>query len=1156
MKKKLKCEIKILLFFLFLFTPFFLSATAQEEKKISLDFANAPLSQVLNEIGKQASLRIIYNTKDVNPDKIVSVKVNQERLVSVMVNLLKNTNVAYTLKDDCLVLFSSKEKRNIENVQQRQQQDKRTIKGVISDEFGEPLMGVSIKIQGTGMGTITDLDGNYTIEVAGDKDVLEFSYIGYKTVVLPVVGTTSFNIIMKEDSQQLGEVVITAMGIERKAESLTYATQQIGGKELTRAKDVNFVNSLQGKSAGLTITPNSSGAGGGSSKITLRGQSSILGNNQPLIVLDGIPMSNGMSGQSQEILMAASRDGGDLLSTINPDDIANISILKGPNAAALYGSAANNGVIIITTKSGREGKVKIDFSSNITLETPLVYPEQQKTFAPEIVGSEVRYNAWGNKISDITDDQLAMFPYLTKNPRNNVTDFFKTGQTYNNSISLNGGTEHSSTYFSYGNTTQKGLMDKNKFVRHNLLFKQSYNLFNDKLKLDLSLNYVTQKTTNRPVIGKAKGALPGLYLTPAAVDLRYFDQYRTYIADKNDPLVSNPALNPNEENDIVNPNLEGVAVQNFPWVNNPYINNPYFMLDAIDDEAFRDRIMASFTAKYQILESLSAQGRVSLDKTHDENTVLELATIRVAKNQTLGATYWGARASHREIYSDYLLTYTERFKDKISFNATIGTSFKRIKDHSIYMTKTNDNTYVSPNIPYPIPGALGSNKEGYKGSLLTGQDLTPTTNWETAIFATAQVGFWDKGYIDVSFRNDWSKAFQQFAAKGKYKSFPYYSVGGNLLLKELLPFDMPKVDAMKLRASYSVVGNSIPAEFYAAQFANPLTGNIDARNPTFDNPKPETTRAFEIGLDATLFSNKLNFDVTVYQSTMENQFMRIVTATGQTKPINSGKIRNRGIELTASYNAISTKDFRWTTGLNLSYNDNKIMDTYTAPDGTTDDCIMSASGVEIQTKFIKGGSYGDLYGKDFVYGDDGKIKIQDGKPVLTSEYSRYLGNTNAKFNFGWNNTFSYKDFSLYFLIDGKVGGKVISLTQAEMDFYGLSERSAEARLVNNGMVALPDGQQITARNYYETIGGAHLDCIYKGTNVRLREISLGYTFYDLLGPSKHLTLSLIARNIGFLYKDSPVDPDISATAANAFGGVDSFTLPTTRSFGFNIKLTY
>lgn len=1153
MKKKSKCGIKFLLSLMLLFIPIFLNAAEQDEMKVSLDFTNAPLSQVLNEIGRQTSLRIIYNTKDINPDKIVSVQANQDNLASVMAGLLKNTNAVYTVKEDYLVLFSSKDKGVQSAVVQ---QDKRSIKGTITDETGEPLIGVSIKIQGTTIGTITDLDGNYTLEVTDDKAILEFSYIGYKTVTMPVTGAKSYNVVMKEDSQQLGEVVITAMGIERKSESLTYATQQIGGKELTRAKDVNFVNSLQGKSAGLTITPNSSGAGGGSSKITLRGQSSILGNNQPLIVLDGIPMSNGMSGQSQEILMAASRDDGDLLSTINPDDIANISILKGPNAAALYGSAANNGVIIITTKSGREGKVKVDFSSNITLETPLIYPKQQETFAPEIVGSEVRYNAWGNKLSDITDDQLAMFPYLTRNPRNNVTDFFNTGQTYNNSISLNGGTEHSSTYFSYGNTVQKGLMDKNKFVRHNLLFKQSYNLLNDKLKLDFSLNYVTQKTINRPVIGKAKGSLPGLYLTPNAIDLRYFDKNRTYIAGKDDPLVYNEALNPNEENDVVNPNLAGTAVQNFPWVNNAYINNPYFMLDAISDEAARDRIMASFTVRYQILETLSAQGRVSLDKTHDENTVLELATIRVAKNQTLGATYWGSRGSHREIYSDYLLTFADKFNDKITLNATIGTSFKRIKDHSIYMTKTNDNTYVSPNIPYPIAGALGSNKEGFRGSLLTGQDLTPTTNWETAIFATAQVGFWDKGYIDVSFRNDWSKAFQQFAAQGKYKSFPYYSVGGNLLLKELLPFDMPKLDAMKLRASYSVVGNSIPAEFYAAQFVNPLTGMVAARNPTFDNPKPETTRAFEVGLDATLFSNKLNFDVTVYQSTMENQFMRITTASGQVKPINSGKTRNRGIEFTASYNAISTKDFRWTTGVNLSYNDNKILETYTALDGTTDDCIMSASGVEIQTKFVKGGSYGDLYGKDFLYGNDGKIKIQDGKPVLTSEYNRYLGNSNAKFNFGWNNTLSYKDFSLYFLIDGKVGGKVISLTQAEMDFAGLSERSAEARLANDGMVTLPDGQQITARNYYETVGGAHLDCIYKGTNVRLREISLGYTFYDLIGPSKHLTLSLIARNVGFLYKDSPVDPDISATAANAFGGVDSFTLPTTRSFGFNIKLTY
>lgn len=1033
------------------------------------------------------------------------------------------------------------------------QQNKRVIKGVIKDSHGEPMIGVSVLVQGTTEGVVTDFDGNFTLSVSDDA-VLEITYIGYQKIVIPVKGKTEFNLTLKEDTQVLNEVVVTAMGIERKAESLTYATQQINNKELTRAKDVNFVNSLQGKSAGLTIAPNSSGAGGGSSKITLRGQSSILGNNQPLIVLDGIPMSNGMSGQSTEIMMGGARDGGDLLSTINPDDIASISILKGPNAAALYGSAANNGVIIITTKGGHEGKVRVDVSSNITYETPLEYPKQQRIFAPEIVGAEVKYNAWGNKIADLTDDQLAQFPYLTRDPRNNVTDFFKTGQTYNNSVSLTSGTENSSLYFSYGNTFQKGMMDKNKFCRHNLMFKESFSLFDNKLKLDLSLNYVTQRTDNRPVIGKAKGALVGLYLTPAAVDMRYFDKNRTYIAGPDDPLVYNPTLDPTKENDTVNPNLEGEHVQNFPWTNNPYVNNPYFMLDAISDEAYKDRIMASFTAKYQIIDQLSLQARASLDKTHDENTVVELATIRVAKNQTLGATYWGSRGSSRDIYSDYLLTYNDKFKDAISLNATAGTSFKRIKNHSIYMTKTNDNTYYSPNIPYPIEGALGSLKDGFKGNILSGQDLTPSTNWEAAIFATAQVGFWDKGYIDVSFRNDWSKAFQQFAEKGKYKSFPYYSVGGNLLLSEM--FKMNKVNHMKLRASYSVVGNSIPAEFYNAQYVNPLTGEVAARNATFDDPKPETTRAIEVGLDAAMFNNRFNWDITFYQSTMENQFMRISTASGQSKPVNSGKIRNRGVEFTGSVRCINNPTFRWTTGVNLSYNDNKILNTYTAEDGTKDECIMSASGVQIQTKFIEGGSYGDLYGKSYVYGEDGKIKLMDGKPVLSSEYDRYLGNSTAKFNFGWNNTFTYKDFSLYLLIDGKVGGKVISLTESEMDFYGLSKRSAEARLKNNGMVTLPDGQQITARNYYETVGGANFDCIYNATNIRVREISLGYTFFDLLGASKNLTLSLVARNLGFLYKDAPVDPDISATAANAFGGVDAFTLPTTRSFGFNIKLSF
>ncbi len=1139
---KLPLFMKLSLFLLFI-AVFQLQASNgyAQKTKISINLSNATVEQVLDRIEQYSDFVFLYNDKTINRYRKLSINITDKEISQILPEIFAGTNVHYVIVGKQIVLKTD----------QVAQTAPTKVKGTVRDSKGDPLIGVNVLIKGTTVGVITDLDGNFTLDVPEGQNEIVLSYIGFKQQEIRLTNkSAALQIQMQEDSQVLSEVVVTAMGIERKAESLTYATQQVGGKELTRAKDVNFINSLQGKSAGLTITPNSSGAGGGSSKIILRGQSSILGNNQPLIVLDGIPLSNGMSSQSSEVLMGTARDGGDLLSTINPDDIANISILKGPNAAALYGSAANNGVIIITTKGGREGKIRIDVSSNTTFETPLVYPKQQTTFAPVIKGTTIEYNGWGDPTANLTDDQLAMFPYLTRNPRNNVTDFYKTGQTYNNSIALNGGTEHSSTYFSYGNTIQKGLMDNNKFARHNLLFKESYNMFNGKLKLDFSLNYVTQKTDNRPIIGKSKGSLPGLYLTPSAVDLRYFDKNRTYIADASDKLV-----NKTPENDYANPHLAGQSVQNFPWVNNAYINNPYFMLDAMSDEEKRDRIMASFSVKYEIINGLTAQARASVDKTTTENTVVELATIRGANNQSLGATYWGSRGSHREIYSDYLLTYNKEIKN-ITVNATAGASFKRIEDHSIYLSKTNDTTYVSPNIPYPIESANGSNKEGFQGTLLNGQDLTPSTNWETAVFATAQVGFWGKGYVDVSFRNDWSKAFQQFAAKGKYKSFPYYSVGGNLLLKELLPFELPKMNSMKLRASYSVVGNSIPAEFYSAQYMNPLTGAIAARNPTFDNPKPETTKAIEVGLDGAFFDNKLDFDLTLYQSTMENQFMRMTTASGQSKPINSGKIRNRGIEFSSNYRMRFGENFRWVTGINLSYNENEILETYKPVDGSSNDYVVNASGVEIQTKFIKGGSYGDLYGKDYVYDNDGKIKILNGKPVLTGEYERYIGNSNAKFNFGWNNTFTFKDFSLYVLLDGKVGGKVISLTEAEMDFAGLSERSAQARLENGGMVTLPDGQQVTARNYYETVGGAHMDCVYSATSVRLREISLGYTFFDLLGVSKNLTLSLVARNLGFIYKDSPVDPDISATAANTFGGVDAFTLPTTRSFGLNIKLSF
>lgn len=1147
-------EKKKMLFFLFtILLSLIPNQLLAQKKQLTFHFKDVKLEHVLDYIETHSQYVFLYNDHVIDPQKKVTIQAKKTTIKQVLEQLFGKSPVAYTLSSNQIILSK---KINTQKI--NEEKTFSIIKGHVTDSNKDPLIGVNILLKGTTIGCVTDFDGNFQIKVSHKENILIIRYMGYKTIEMPISKQTlPLSITMYEDTEVLDEVVITAMGIERKAKSLTYATQKVKNKELTRSKSVNFINSLQGKTAGMTITPNVSGAGGGSSKIILRGQSSILGNNQPLIVLDGIPLSNGMSQQTSNILNGASRDGGDLLSTINPDDVASMNILKGPNAAALYGSAANNGVIIITTKGGREGKIRVDFSSSTIISTPNQYPKQQNIFAPEIIGTNIAYNAWGNKISKLSDDDMALFPFLTRHPRNNVTDFFSTGQTYNNSIAISGGTSKMSTYFSYANTLQKGLIANNKFNRHNFTFKQSYHALENKLQINLSVNYITQKTTNSPIIGKAKGVLPGLYRTPSAVDLRYFNQNRTVICDEYNPLVT--MKNGNRH-------LIGEEVQHFPWLNQVWINNPYFMLDAISDTKYKERIMLSSTISYQVTPKISVKSRLSYDRVDNENISTEKASIRRDKDQTIAGSYWYSKNKRKELYGDALLSYSDKITDKVSMNATIGTSAKRTSSRNMHLAKYNDSTYVAPNYAWPITGANGSQYEGDKGRL-DANDTDTQNNWETAVFATAQIGFDDKIYVDASFRNDWSKAFQQFAKNKEYKSFAYYSLGVNALINEFIK--LSKVNELKLRASYSVVGNSVPNVLFAAQSYNPLNGKISSRKMNFDNPKPETTESFEIGLDGRFFDNKLSCGLTFYQAIMKNQFMYISSASGVQKPVNSGKVRNRGLELSASYNFKINNQTTWNTGINMAYNDNKILRTYVASDGTPVEIQVGPKSLGIQSKYLEGGSYGDLYAKSFKY-KEGKImltgvnpqgstyeeKYKDARPQLGNEYNRYIGNSTAKFTYGWNNTFTYKNFSFYFLIDGKIGGKVLSLTQAEMDEYGLSQRTADARLKNNGWITLPDGQKITARNYYETIGGEQYDCAYDATNARLREASIGYTFHELFGVSKNLSLSIIGRNLFFLYKKSPIDPDISVSAANGMSGIESFSLPTTRSYGLNIKLTF
>lgn len=1137
---------------------------------LNLDFKNAELSKVLDEIARQSSYSVVYNDADVNASRLVNIKANRENLSTVMDKILANTNTTYAVNNQHLVIYSGANK----TTNQQAVQQKKIIKGSVTDETGEPMIGVSVLVVGTATGTITDINGMYSVEVPNNNAVLEFSYIGYPKVQLPVAGKTSFDVVMKESSQQLNEVVVTAMGIERAAKSLTYATQTVKGSELTRAKDANFINSLQGKSAGLVITPNSGGAGS-ASKILLRGNKSIMGENTPLIVIDGIPMINKVNDQlgsdgGYSMAYSAKSEGSDVLSSLNPDDIESITVLKGANSAALYGTAAANGVIMITTKNGKEGKLSIDVSSSSMFDKPLTLPKIQNVFGAKFNDDgSLQGSSWGAKLSDMTPEQLAR-QGVTNIARDNVSDFFQTGTNFFNSIALSGGTEKVKSYVSYGNTTSKGIVPNNKFERHNALLRQNYELFNKKVKIDVSANYIHQETQNRIGGGTFSNPLFNLYLAPRNLDMQYYkNNYEvegTWDSEKIGILYPGPNGIDTEYKTV---QLKGPMQNWFQGRGVLGANNPYWLTNRIQKKEISKRFMGSVGVTYEIFSGFSAQARFRYDRNEiNSNAKTYATTINAVGTMVDRGTYGLENKSDYSIFADYLLSYNKKVQD---FNVTgnVGFSFEKNKGDGYWSLFTPLYRPYYTNID-DVPTTI--NHFLPDSNILSNSSYNISSNWGKGLFATASIGYKGLAYIDGSYRMDWTRAFSQFKAIGFKPWFGYYSIGGNVLLNEALKMDEEKINRLKVRLSYSEVGNSIPNSFYTSMTLKPEGGVIAVETADFD-PRPETMRSVETGVDLGLFNNALDLNFTFYNTMSLNQFLNVSSSVGQVKPINTGKVRNRGFEASATYNLFNPSGFSWSTGVNFSYNNNKIIETF---EHRRDIKTSIGTAGNLQVRYLEGGSYGDLYCKDFTrynkfdeekgLGKEGDIKLDpSGNPSMDARggYERYLGNMNAKYNLGWHNTFKYKGFSLYMLVDGKIGGKVVSFTEAYLDAYGVSERSAQARLSGltwNGVpaVVMPDGNLTSAENYYTTIGSQIFpsEYIYDGTNFRMRELSLGYTFEKLPTFIKMVSISAVARNLFFIYKDCPVDPDVSMSTANGLGGIDIFNLPTTRNFGVNLKLTF
>ncbi|MDR1623543.1 MAG: SusC/RagA family TonB-linked outer membrane protein [Tannerellaceae bacterium] len=976
------------------------------------------------------------------------------------------------------------------------------VSGVVMDkDVNMPLIGANVVVRGTTNGTVTDLDGNYTLEV-NDDDILQFSYLGMSTVEETVGSRTVINVNMFADSQKINEVVVTAMGIERKAKSLTYATQQLGGNELTKAKDANMINSLQGKAAGLVITPNATGAGG-SSKILLRGNKSAWGNNQPLIVIDGVPMNNPKTSQLEGEYEG--RDGGDALSNLNPDDIASMNVLKGASAAALYGSMAANGVIMVTTKKGREGSARVDFSSNITMETLLSAPELQSTYGAIKTGNQLSEKSWGDKISGDAPG------------KNRMKDFFRTGSTYINAVTINGGTERAQSFLSYANTSSLGIMPTNDFQRHNMTARQSFKLFGDRLTVDASLSYITQKASNRPHGGTYMNPLTGIYTFPANGD---FNNY------KNNFEVFDGGRNLNAQN----------------WYTslNDFTSNPYWVLYRNRSTEKRDRIMASATANLKITDYLNIQGRLSIDNAKDKFERKWYATTTEMWAPGGNGRYKVETFDPKQFYGDVMLNFSKTFEEIWEVNASVGSSFMDTKTQ-----RTNIDSdklgLDQPNffVPENIKGNGSARIESPRKRL-------------NSVFGTAQFGFNNMIYVDITGRNDWSSAL----AFTNNISYFYPSAGLTALLNEMVPMG-DLVNLLKVRGSYSIVGNDVPA-----YITHPMDGiNLGSLEPNtkapFTEMKPEKMHSMEFGFDLTMFDNRFNADFTYYKTNNKNQYFVISSplASGyESYYINAGDIQNTGFEASANYRFDINNEWSWKTDFNISYNDNKVKKL----DDRLADGVELGSGAGYRFMLKEGGSFGDVYGRALERDDNGVIVLnEDGNPKLSESNNVHLGNVNSKWQLGWGNTITYNDFSFYLLFDGKIGGNTIGMTQSYLDAYGVSQATGDAR--DNGGVDIGNGKKIDAQTFYESTAGkdkAGSEYVYSSTNFRLRELSLGYTFRNLIAPSKNLSVSLIARNLFFLYKDSPHDPEMSVSTHNAWQGFDTFGLPATRSYGINLKVTF
>ncbi len=1087
---------------LFCLIGFYLILPAQDNR-LTVHLNQASLGQVFDIIQKQSEYIIFFKDNQVNLSQKVSVNADNQTIEEIFDQILDGTDLRYKVFDRQIIIVKDKKIPNTNNDPSvTELVKKRDVTGKVTDENGNPILGVTVVVKGTHLGTVTSQDGHYSLDVPINSSKLIFSFVGLKTREELLKDRAVIDVIMLPEDLGVDEVVVSALGLKRAEKALTYATQTIKEEDIANNRDLNFINGLSGKISGLEISKSAAGAGG-SSKIILRGNKSLSESSEPLFVIDGIPMVNKKGGQ---LGMFGGSDSGDGLSQISTDDIESMTILKGANAAALYGSQGANGVILITTKKGKEGLIQASYSSSLSAERVMDKPDLQFEYG----GINGSAQSWATTKGNYASDY--------------VNRFFRTGSTLVNSLTLSGGNNSTTTYFSFSNTAISGIVPKNNYRKYNITFKHSIRMFDNRLKVSSNIMLIDELTNNKSTAGYYLNPLTGLYLFPRDKDYEYYaTNYQVFNKDRN------------------------LYLQNW-HVTDHFQSNPNWIINNQKRDDLTKRIITNVNTEIKISDHLRLQMRGSYDYAIKTNEQQNKAGSNATNVHPNGSWVYQKYADEL-IYGDAILSYSNSL-GQFSLDAVIGSSYQKSTYGLGVSVDTGTTGLIYPNEFY----FQNIDKNVQVLSTLDSRLI------KEGVFGNLQLGYKEKLFLDVSGRNDWASSLYGTGND----SYFYPSIGLTGIVSNLI--DLPQfVSFGKLRGSYTVVGNEVP--FNKVKQNNIITTTGVQYNTTkpFTNLKPEMIHSVEIGTDWRFFKGLMGFDFTFYNIKSIDQFIALPApwGSGYTKYfVNAGEIINSGIEVSVTSTSVRTTNFSWQNSLNFSGNKNKIVSLH--PDLKEPIVLSDNEGYQLLIK--EGGSFGDIYVYKFLRNSRGQIKLDSKVALQKTAEKEYIGNSNPKWSIGLGNRFRYKNLTFEFLINSKIGGKVVSQTEAMLDGYGVSKRTAIAR--DNGGVAInavmPDGTAVTkmdAWQYYSSAGTGDRDGIkepyvYARTNIRLAQALLSYELNLSNSVIKKASLSITGQNLFFIYKDAPFDPEITLNTLISDQALDNFGLPSTRSFGFNFKVLF